>query len=119
MLRPRRKSRDALVPVSRSIGEPLTLGGLQGNRGAAHIIHAKALTSVLTEIKFGHVAGKVLGFDVLISPNHAALEHAEISLQRVHMNGVAMVRLAGILASGMVHALMTRNREGVLVVLLA
>ena len=51
---------------SRSIGEPLTLGRLQGNAGAAHVINFKFGTGVLAEIKFGQIAVKVLLATMLV-----------------------------------------------------
>ena len=44
-----------LGSTNRSIGEPLTLGALKGNRGTAHIINSQLGAGVLAKIKLGKI----------------------------------------------------------------
>jgi len=81
---------------SRSIGEPLTLGRLQGNAGTAHVINFKFGAGVLAEIKFGQIAVKVLLATMLVNADHAALEHAEKAFKGIGVNLAAVLARADI-----------------------
>ena len=65
-------ARKLLSCTNRSIGEPLTLGRLQGNRGTAHVINAKLGTVGIAEIKFGQITLQMLFATVLIGADHSA-----------------------------------------------
>lgn len=71
------------------ISKPLALDPLKGNFGALAVIDAKPLTVVLPEIELSQVAVKMLGIDVLINADDAALEDREKPFKRVGMHVAA------------------------------
>src|SRR6185437_11609623 len=98
-----------LCSTSGAICQPFPLHAPQGNVGALHIVDPKPLAGVLAEVEFGHVAVKMLAFNVLIGADHAALEDAEEAFQAVDVDGPALAR-PRIFALGMVDALVRRDR---------
>lgn len=68
------------------VGKPLALCGLYGQRGALFIVDAKFGAGVLSKIKLGQVSIKMLGIDMLVNADDAALEDREKTFQRVRMH---------------------------------
>jgi len=88
------------------IREPLATSGADRNRGALIVVDAKFLAGVLAEVELGKVTVKMLGIDVLVNANKAALQDAEKAFQRIRVNVIADK-----LEFGVVNGLMARNRR--------
>lgn len=86
------------------IGQPLASRALHGDCGALHVIDAKPNAVVHSEIKFGQIAVKVLGIDVLIDADKPALEDREKALKSVGVHVAARP-----FEFGMINALMFRE----------
>ena len=72
------------------IGEALALDALHGVIGAHGVGVAKRGATVVAEIKLRQIAVKVGFAAVLVDAGHAALEDAEIALNRVGVDGFAL-----------------------------
>ena len=88
------------------ISEALAFSSLHGERGALYVINSEPRAGILPEIKLGQVAVKVLGIDVLINADQAALHDAKEAFQRVHMHVAARPFILG-----MIDAFMCRDRR--------
>ena len=66
-----------------SIRQPLALCALHSFQRTVLIVHAEADAIVIPKIKLSQITVQVLFFAVLIGATHAALEQAEITLNRV------------------------------------
>jgi len=75
--------------ISGAIGQPLAFRTFYSDGSALHVINAQLGACVLPEIKFGEIAVEMLGIDVLVNADHAALEHAEEAFERVGMHVAA------------------------------
>src|SRR5665213_3418731 len=87
------------------VAQALTGEALQRNVRTLQIVIAKLGAGVLAKIKFGQVAVKVLGINVLVDTDKAALHAAKEAFQRIHMHVAA-----NIFALGMIDAFMRRDR---------
>ena len=72
-------------PANPPIGEALAFDAAQSAIRALGIVHAKAGTVRIAEVELGKVAVQMFFAAMLIDAFHAALEHAEIVLDRVRM----------------------------------
>lgn len=72
--------------MSSSIREALTLCAFDRNRFALHVIDAQLGAGIHAEIKFVRVTLEMLGVDVLINADDAALEDGKEAFQRVRVN---------------------------------
>src|ERR1700683_1133567 len=71
------------------VGQPLALNALKRDVRALHVIDADLNPRVHSEIKFGQVAVEMLGIDVLVNADNAALENAEKPFKRIGMHVAA------------------------------
>jgi hypothetical protein len=71
------------------VSQSLSLDAAKRNLGAVGIAIAKLNARVLPKIKFGQIAVKMLGIDVLVNADDAALEYAEKPFKRVRMHVAA------------------------------
>jgi len=83
--------------VSCFVGQPLTHGPFDRNRFALHVIDVKLGAGVLPGIELGQIAVKMLGINVLVDANDAALEDAEKPFQRIRMHVAALPFVLGVL----------------------
>src|SRR5476649_2336447 len=91
--------------VSPPIRQALSSNTLQGHIGA-HIVGIAQLNAVVhAEIELCQIALQMLLAAMLVSANHAALEHRKEAFQRVRVDAIADVFL------GMVNALMGHASE--------
>lgn len=67
------------------VGQSLAPHTFEGDFGAIRITIAKLDAGVLAEVEFGQVTVKMLGVDMLINPNNAALENREKPFKRIGM----------------------------------
>ena len=77
------------------VGQPLALCARQRNIGALHVIDAKLFAGVLAEIELRKVAVKMLGIDVLINADDAALKDRKEAFQRVRVHVAARPLVLG------------------------
>ena len=81
--------------VRRRIGQPLALDACKRDVGALNVIDAKLGAGVLPEIKLGQIAIKMLGIDVLVNADDAALEDRKEAFERVGVNVAARPFILG------------------------
>jgi len=72
------------------VRESLALRAFDSPRRALYIVNAKLGTGVHAEVKFGQVAVKMLGVDMLVNANDAAFEDREKPFKRIGVNVAAL-----------------------------
>ena len=83
------------------VRQPLARRAFDGNGGTLHVINAKLGAGVLPEIELGQVTVKMLGVDVLVNADNAALEDRKEAFKRVGMHVAALPFKLGVVNRAM------------------